>query len=199
MEFLTRICDFLDIDFFDLIFYFVLFVFSSVSLFRNGRISKNIILFKEEFMKYRKANFRENEDSPVQSFDTEIDQYRLNKSTNELEVLPDKLDIQQVVQSAEQSALPNMLQHLEPELTDVEQTVDMHNDLLDKLDYMREADSFRLDMCTKYNLDPRSSFNKVLEFLSDEEKVTRGKIDALKSIKKEVDVIEETQVDTSKS
>lgn len=199
MEFLTQIFDFLDIDFVDFIFYVVLFVFSCVSLFRNGRISKNIILFKEEFMKYRTANYREIEDSPGQAFDIEVDQYRLNKSTNELEVLPDKLDIQQVVQSSADMALPNMLQHLEPVADDFEQVVDVHNDLLDKLDYMREADVFRSDMCVKYGLDPRTSFNKVLDFLSDQEKFTRGQIDVLKNKDKEVVVNEETQVDSSKS
>lgn len=153
---------------------------------------------KEDNLKYRTANYRENVKSPSQEFDTEISQYRLNKSSGELEELPDKLDLKQHIQSAVDQALPNMLSHLEPPTTPLDEVVDLHNDLLDSLDYLREADEYRLSLTQKYNLDPRTSLDKVLKFLSDEELVQRGKISALQSNKKE-DVLNETsQVDTSK-
>lgn len=155
---------------------------------------------KEDELKYRQANYREQAESPAQTFDTEVEQYRLNKSTNELEVLPDKLDIQQVVQSAEAQSLSNMLQHLEPPFTDLEQTVDVHNDLLDKLDYMREADEFRLSLCEKYNLNPRLSLDKVIDYLKEQETLTRGQITEMtrqKEVKNEtsqVSSVEPSQV-----
>lgn len=139
---------------------------------------------KEDILKYRTANYRDKVHSPAQSFATEVDQFRLNKSTNELEKLPDKLDIQQLVQSAEAQALPNMLQHLEPELTEEDVVVDYHNDLLDNLDMMREADNYRLGLCEKYKLNPTLSLDKVIAYLNEQEAVQRGKIEALQKAKK---------------
>lgn len=184
---------FADFDFLDIVFYLFCFLFSIISFIRTGRSSTNIkkILEVYEEMKYRLANYREEVPSPSQSFDTEITQYRLNKSTNELEALPDKLDIQQLVQSAEQMALPNMLQHLEPAVSELDETLDLHSDLLDKLDYMREADDYRVALCEKYNLSPKLSLSQVIDKLTSEEKVVRGQIEVLKKSNKE-DIVNET-------
>lgn len=154
---------------------------------------------KEEKLKYRTANYRETQASPAQKFDTEVDQYRLNKSTNELEKLPDKLDIQQVVQSAESQSLANMLQHLEPVSSDEDIFWDVHNDLLDQLDMMREADSYRLSLCEKYQLDPKLSYDKVIKYLQEQEAFQRGKIEELQKMKTEVKLNETSEVDNVKS
>ncbi len=144
---------------------------------------------KENNMEYRVASYREKTDSPSQSFDTEVDQYRLNKSTNELEKLPDKLDIQQLVQSAEQQSLSNLLQHLEPPVTELDEVVDVHNELLTSLDIMRDADNFRSEMCAKYGLSPKTSLDDVIKTLQAQEVEVRSSIANLakpKSKKEEV-------------
>lgn len=155
-------------------------------------------------MKYRLPNYRETEESPSQSFETEVAQYRLNKSTDELEELPDKLDIQQLVDSSAPSALDNMLQSLEPQLSEEDEIIDLHNEQLDDLDRFREADDYRLEICERYGLSPYTSFKKVLEYLQTQEAETRGKISVLQQqkIKKESvedGVQKETSQDTQKS
>lgn len=154
---------------------------------------------ESEELKYRTASYREKVKSPSQTFDTEVSQYRINKASGELEELPDKLDIQQLVQSAEQQALPNMLQHLEPPTSETEQTIDVHNEMLDQLDILREADEYRLSLCAKYELDPRMSFGKVLDYLKEQEALQRGKVEALTKIQKGGVENAQAQVDTTKS
>lgn len=190
---------FADFDFLDIVFYSFCFLFAVISFIRTGRSSKNINKILEVYkeLKYRLPNYREFEDSPSQSFDTEVVRYRLNKSTHELEPLPDKVDIQQVVQSAENMALPNMLQHLEPVDSPLDEAIDLHDDLLDKLDYFREADAYRLSLCEKYNLSPKLSLSQVVSKLSDEAEALRDRIsDFQNSQKKEVVVNESSQVDS---
>lgn len=184
--------DFLaDFEYGNLVWLIVLvlnFVMSVISFFKTGTISKRTKSILEEEMKYRLANYREKTSSPSQSFDTEIDQYRLNKSTNELEKLPDKLDIQQFVNSFKDSALDVMLQKLEPQLTDQDKVVDLHTDLLDSLDQLRDADDYRSEMCEKYHLDPYSSLSDVVSALENAEAVARGQIQAFRMASKESSV-----------
>lgn len=176
----------------DIVWIFVLLinlVLNIIQFFKTGRISSRTkSILESENMKYRLPNYRETENSPSQTFDIEVPQYRLNKSSNELEELPDKLDIQQLVDSSASSSLDNMLSSLEPVLSDEDKIIDLHNDQLDDLDRFREADDYRLEVCERYGLSPYTSFKKVLEYLQTQEAETRGQISVLqqqKNIKKE--------------
>lgn len=181
------------------------FVLNIIQFFKTGGISKRTKSILEDYMKYRLPNYRETEKSPSQSFETEVTQYRLNKSSNELEELPDKLDIQQLVDSSVSSALDNMLQALEPQLSEEDEVIDLHNEQLDDLDRFREADDYRLEICERYGLSPYTPFKKVMEYLQTQEAETRGKISVLqqqKNIKKESvenGLQKETSEDTQKS
>lgn len=181
------------------------FVLNIIQFFKTGSISKRTkSILESESMKYRLPNYRETEKSPSQSFETEVAQYRLNKSTDELEELPDKLDIQQLVDSSAPSALDNMLQSLEPQLSEEDEIIDLHNEQLDDLDRFRDADDYRLEICERYGLSPYTSFKKVLEYLQTQEAETRVKIGVLQQQKNKKESVEdgvqkETSQDTQKS
>lgn len=180
-------------------------VLNIIQFFKTGSISKRTkSILESESMKYRLPNYREIEESPSQSFETEVTQYRLNKSTDELEELPDKLDIQQLVDSSAPSSLDNMLQALEPQLSEEDEIIDLHNEQLDDLDRFREADDYRLEICERYGLSPYTSFKKVLEYLQTQEAETRGKISVLQQQKNKKESVEdgvqkEISQDTQKS
>lgn len=180
-------------------------VLNIIQFFKTGSISKRTkSILESESMKYRLPNYREIEESPSQSFETEVTQYRLNKSTDELEELPDKLDIQQLVDSSAPSSLDNMLQALEPQLSKEDEIIDLHNEQLDDLDRFREADDYRLEICERYGLSPYTSFKKVLEYLQTQEAETRGKISVLQQQKNKKESVEdgvqkEISQDTQKS
>lgn len=191
----------LDLDFeklIDLLFLGLYFVVGVVSLFCGRFTSKKFNKYMEDFMKCRLPDYREKEPAKGTVFDTEIPQYRLNKQSNELEVLPDKLDIQQVVQSAEPTSLQNMLARLDPDLSEKDLLVEQHSDLLDKLDYARDADNVRLELCSKYGLSPKTSFNDLIKYLSDSEKEVRGQISILQQNKGGKANETQTQSDSSK-
>lgn len=117
-----------------------------------------------------------------QSFDTLVSQYRLNKSTNLLEELPDKIDLQELVNSCRSSILSEILSRLEPVPSEVDKVVDMRDELMDNLDLMREYDNTRLELCSKYNLPDTTTYEQLNELLTSERDKLSGKISELQKI-----------------
>ena len=105
-------------------------------------------------------------DKFTQTFDIYVTQYRLNKSTGELVELPDKLNLQELINSSASTCLQSQLEKLDlTSVTEADKIVELQNDLTDKIDYLAEAQEYFDDMIDKYHLPAGSSWNDVLVHL----------------------------------
>lgn len=173
------ILDFLfDFDIFGILKFIVLLILGIISFRRTGKVSQNL-KGEIEDMKNRLPNYRETAKPVSQNFDTVVPQYRLNRSSNELEELPDKLDLQEHINSSRDTSLIEILKSLEPVETERDRILSVRNELQDNLDFAREADEWRLDMCEKYNLDPYSTYDDVIKYLNTQSSVVKGQLDVL--------------------
>lgn len=143
--------------------YLLSFIFCTVTFFRTGKINKKLfggIFMKDDEKKVAKK------DEFVQTFDIYVTQYRLNKSTGELVELPDKLNLQEFINSSASTCLQAQLEKLDlTSVTEADKIVELQNDLSDKLDYLAEAQDYFDEMIDKYNLPADSSWNDVLVHL----------------------------------
>ena len=150
-------------DIIQYVVYFLSFIFCTVTFFRTGKINKKLyggISMKEEVKKDAKK------DEFAQTFDIYVTQYRLNKSTGELVELPDKLNLQELINSSASTCLQSQLERLDlTSVTEADKIVELQNDLSDKLDYLVEAQDYFDEMIDKYNLPADSSWNDVLVHL----------------------------------
>lgn len=143
--------------------YLLSFIFCTVTFFRTGKINKKLyggISMKDDVKKdAKKEKF-------VQTFDVYVTQYRLNKSSGELVELPDKLNLQEFINSSASTCLQAQLEKLDlTSVTDADKIVELQNDLSDKLDYLAEAQDYFDDLKDKYQLPADSSWNDVLVHL----------------------------------
>lgn len=149
-------------DIIQYVVYFLSFIFCTVTFFRTGKINKKLyggISMKEEKKVANKDEF-------VQTFDVYVTQYRLNKSTGELVELPDKLNLQEFINSSASTCLQAQLEKLDlTSVTEADKIVELQNDLSDKLDYLVEAQDYFDEMIDKYHLPEGSSWNDVLNHL----------------------------------
>lgn len=167
--------------------YLALFIFVAVVNFlRNGKSAK---IIKEEFMKFRSSDYRsdmslEQKNSSGQTFDPLITQYRLNERTNQLEELPDKLDIRELIKSELHTALEPTLARLLPEDDEDSKTVVVIDSVSDDLDVLSEA----FDVVENYRgllgLDPSVSPEDVFDIVSKYRDSLSDKLKA-SAIKKE--------------
>lgn len=134
-------------------------------------------------MKLRSPSYQSSKsfDKDSQSFDTVVVTYKLNKSTGEL-VESDKIDLQQLLNSHRESVLQEVLSRLEPSPSSLELVQDMRNDLLDDLDFMRDADSTRIELCEKYGLDVATPYDTLVSHLKSESDKLTGQIETLKKV-----------------
>lgn len=143
--------------------YFLSFIFCTVTFFRTGKINKKLyggIFMKDDVKKDVKK------DEFAQTFDIYVTQYRLNKSTGELVELPDKLNLQEFINSSASTCLQAQLEKLDlTSVTEADKIVELQNDLSDKLDYLAEAQDYFDEMIDKYHLPADSSWNDVLVHL----------------------------------
>lgn len=112
-----------------------------VNWFRSGKSAKTV---KEEFMKFRNANYfadlaAEDKAKQGQVFNPLVTQFRLNERTNQLEELPDKLDIRELVRSELHTALEPTLARLMPDDDEEDEIVRIIDSSADDLDTLNEA------------------------------------------------------------
>ena len=142
--------------------YLLSFIFCTVTFLRTGKINKK--LFGGISMNDVKKDAKK--DEFVQTFDIYVTQYRLNKSTGELVELPDKLNLQEFINSSASTCLQSQLEKLDlTSVTEADKIVELQNDLTDKIDYLAEAQEYFDDMIDKYHLPAGSSWNDVLVHL----------------------------------
>lgn len=121
-------------------------------------------------------------DEFVQTFDIYVTQYRLNKSTGELVELPDKLNLQEFINSSASTCLQAQLEKLDlTSVTDADKIVELQNDLSDKIDYLAEAQEYFDDMKDKYQLPADSSWNDVLAHLQSLKQNADAELQALQT------------------
>lgn len=105
----------------------------------------------------------------AQTFDRFKVQYRLNKAKNRLEQLPDKIDIQELINSDKEYALQSILDRFlgVPE----EVNIVSHERNIDKLDLLNEASELIGDYCESNNLSTQNvSLAKILEHIKSKYK-----------------------------
>lgn len=121
-------------------------------------------------------------DEFVQTFDIYVTQYRLNKSTGELVELPDKLNLQEFINSSASTCLQAQLEKLDlTSVTEADKIVELQNDLTDKIDYLAEAQEYFDDMIDKYHLPVGSSWNDVLGHLQTLKQNADAELQALQN------------------
>ncbi len=149
-------------DIIQYVVYLLSFIFCTVTFFRTGKINKK--LYGGISMNDVKKDVKK--DEFVQTFDVYVTQYRLNKSTGELVELPDKLNLQEFINSSASTCLQSQLEKLDlTSVTEADKIVELQNDLSDKLDYLAEAQDYFDEMIDKYHLPADSSWNDVLVHL----------------------------------
>lgn len=108
-------------------------------------------------------------------------QYRLNKAKNRLEELPDKVDIQELINSDKEFALHSILD----KFLGVPESISVvsHDRNIDKLDLLNEASDLINDYCDSNNLSTENvSLAKILEHIKSKYKNVNGIIENEKKI-----------------
>lgn len=140
-------------------------------------------------MKYRIPSYREESPAESQSFNPLVKQFRFNKSTGELEELPDMLDVQKLVDSSLSTSLEAMFdKFLSPDPQSVAETVlDDKRDLLDRL---TDALDFSEELKDKLQMDEFASLSDVKARLESDISAQLEKVNAEKEaeLSKQVDV-----------
>ncbi|UPW41583.1 hypothetical protein [Peromfec virus RodF8_50] len=165
-------------DIVDIIPYIVMalsFLLNFLNMVYTRKTGKSIDTEVNEIMKNRLPSYRESETTSTgQSFDPLVTQYRFNKTTGELEELPDKLDIQKFVDSSLNTSLEAMFdKFLSPTPTD-NILADL-TDTRDKLDRLSDAMEFADELREKYGLSDDTSLSDVYGVLEADINSTQEK------------------------
>lgn len=158
------------------------FVAFCITLFRTGSIKKSINNFLEvDNLKFKTYNSAVAKKRHGQSFDEEIDDYILNTSSNELEKLPNKKNIQDIIQSYVDTCLERSLEKFLPNVIseddDIVHDYDVHvSDLAVLADAMDAAETYR----EKLGLKPGSSLAEIYEAVDKEAVLLKQKLNEKK-------------------
>lgn len=171
-------------------------VIYGISAWLFKKSGKNInSIYKEIFdnMNYRKADYLESDQPPKQSFDPLKEQFVLNKHTDELELKPDKLNIQEMINSSVHTELSAVLQRLLPRaVPEYEETKLQLEQSFDDLDTMSAAFDLAEEYRTKYNLPDTMSPIEIYSFIDDMRQKLQTKLDHIKTplVKEDKEIIE---------
>lgn len=135
-------------------------------------------------LKYKTAQSVSSEPVKAQSFDNLKPVYRLNKSTNMLELTDEFVDIQAEIDSMKDYCLRACLERMEAFYQDDDELTQSEldscrNDLDELTAYIQRAESIR----DKYNLSADLSVNDVYKVVEDQAILLKQKIDESKSKK----------------
>lgn len=147
-------------------------------------------------MYYRMPDYRAdkevNETVDAQSFTNQRTEFKLNKRTNELEVLPDKTDLAQLIQSSIDTALDRVLQRLQPDVDDMPDTLEQdYDNSIDDLNDLAQAVEVAETYRERLNLPLEMSVTDIYKQVSDYSETLRQKISEKNTIK-ETDTHEKT-------
>lgn len=155
------------IDYLPYIVSALLFFVNVLSMVYTRKTGKSIHNLEDTSMKYRTADYREKASAVAQTFDPLVTQYRYNKSSGELEELPDKLDIQKLIDSHVQTSLEAMFdKFLSPDEHALKQTV--IEDDRDDLDRLSDAMEFADELRQKYGLDDTASLGEIYTVFTED-------------------------------
>lgn len=104
------------------------------------------------------------EKRPKQTFDRYKDEWRLNSVKGCVEKTGERIDIKAEIESAYDDTLALMLDKYINMLPNEQQII--NKNLYDKLDLLREADEFALELKEQYHLDDELTTNEVIEKVS---------------------------------
>lgn len=168
----------------------------------------NLVLFKrtknikylmevQELLKYKTAQSVSSEPVKVQSFDNLKPVYRLNKSTNMLELTDEVVDIQAEIDSMKDYCLRACLERMEAFYQDDDNLTQQElescqSDLDDLIAYYQRAEQIR----DKYNLSADLSVTEVYNTVNERAKTIKQKI-AEAQQKQKSNIMEVKQNETS--
>lgn len=135
---------------------------------------------REFSMKFRTPDYRENTAAESQKFSPLVTQYRFNSATGQLEELPDKLDIQKLIDSHVDTALENMFERFLPSDKPSEQQL-IVDDMRDDLDRLSSAMEAVDEVKEKFGLDEFASLGEVHSALSSKVAEEEAKVAAEKA------------------
>lgn len=175
------------------------FVLSLVAIFVNlvlFKRTKNIkyLMEVQELLKYKTAQSVSSEPVKAQSFDNLKPVYRLNKSTNMLELTDEFVDIQAEIDSMKDYCLRACLERIEAFYQDDDNLTQSdldscRNDLDELTAYIQRAESIR----DKYNLSADLSVNDVYKVVEDQSKMLKQKIDESKAKKNNLTEVKQNE------
>lgn len=156
-----------------------------------------------EMITRRTPNYQEANPASGQKFDTFKPVYRLNKTSGELELTDEVVDINELVNSYKDVVIDEILQRFMPEPT-VEENLLVERDYQrDKLDFLRESFEAAEELREKYNLSADLTPQQIFaEVQTRNEALTERlqKVEALKKVREQVnEKKDKTVVEASKS
>lgn len=146
------------------LFYALIFI---ISFCRTGSVKSALEALKKEIdMKYRTPDYRENQgdsvdddgvvtpfrDDYAQTFDNRQTKYVYNRKTKDLEEEPEKVDLQELVNSSRDVALQKVLQQFLPPQTQLDLAQDALTDMQDVLDASMEFKDMLEDYRDKFEM-----------------------------------------------
>lgn len=146
------------------LFYALIFI---ISFCRTGSVKSALEALKKEIdMKYRTPDYRENQgdtvdddgvvtpyrDEYAQAFDNFQTKYVYNRKTKDLEEEPEKVDLQELVNSSRDVALQKVLQQFLPPQTQLDLAQDALTDMQDVLDASMEFKDMLEDYREKFEM-----------------------------------------------
>lgn len=198
---------------------FIFMAVFAVLLYRKTGNTKYLLEVFEE-MKYRTSSYKETEREEYsaqckakkviplpdtqrlgQKFTSLIPVYRLNKSTNELELTDEYINIDELVNSNYMSTLDVVLEKYLPTNEQVSQDIAQREEFRTALDKLQESFMYANSLREKYNLSEDLSPQQVFEYVNNKLtevnntiKANEEKIKKIKEIKEnEKEIIEESK------
>lgn len=178
--------------------YITFAIYAVVSLVLFFR-TKDIKYLKElnETMKYRTSAYREKEPSPSQDFDRFKPVYRLNKTTGELELTDERIDIQEVIDSCRDICLQSCLERFMPAEDATDEIQDNYEEYLDDLDgfteYLDKAEQYR----EKFKLSDELTAEEVFDHVSQQAEALKAKLEEINKARAESKIKAFQSVDAS--
>lgn len=168
------------------------FILALILFFKTG--DKKILKEVYERMKYRTESNYSTQENAGQEFSQFKHVYRLNKSTNELEMTDEVIDVQEIANSCRDVCMQAILERFFPEeettQSQTEQAVDF---MLDDLDQMRETVNLANLYKEKFNLDPKLSVSQVFDAVKEKADLLKAKLNNKETVDDAQEIIEESK------
>lgn len=164
-----------------------------VTFFRTGSIKKSIKEVLGLKLKINKATQLPLKDIVSQSFSEEKDCYILNSQTNELELLPTKKNIQELITSSMESCLERALEKFLPKEVIEDKLYNDYTQKVDDLSAIGEAIEVAEEYRERFGLSDNMSLSDIYSYVDKQAQSLKSKLDELNKSKEVSDNVEKKE------